>query len=99
VSDRLVAWIRAAAERDFPEDVAVVALYGSYVTGTGGPRSDIDCFFIPRTERGRGFARTFIIDGIGYDIFPMSWERVEGLADLREPLVPLLGDSVVLFAA
>lgn len=96
---RLVEWIREIAVRDLPDDVALVAIYGSYVTGTAGPRSDIDCFFIPRTERGRGFARTFIIDGIGYDIFPMSWERVEGLAELREPLMPLLGDSVVLFAA
>ncbi|MGM0385780.1 MAG: nucleotidyltransferase domain-containing protein [Actinomycetota bacterium] len=99
MSERLVTWIRATAARDFRDDVALVAIYGSYVTGTAGPRSDIDCFFIPRTERGQAFARTFIIDGIGYDIFPMQWERVEGLAELREPLAPLLGDSAVLFAA
>jgi len=96
---RLVEWIRATAARDFPDDVALVVLYGSHVTRTAGPHSDIDCFFVPRTERGLAFARTFIIDGIGYDIFPLRWERVEGLADLREPLMPLLGDSVVLHAA
>lgn len=96
---RLVDWIRATAERDFRDDVALVVLYGSYVTGTAGPHSDIDCFFIPRSERGVALARTFIIGGIGYDIFPLRWERVEGLADLREPLLPLLGDSVVLVAA
>ena len=42
----------------------------------------------PRTSPGGG----------SYDVFPLSWERARGIAQLKEPLVPLVGDAVVLYA-
>lgn len=92
-------WIRQRAARDFPQDLALVLHYGSSATGTAGPGSDVDCCFVPRTADGLRFARTFVIDEVGHDIFPMSWQRLERIADLGEPLEPLVGDSVLLFAA
>lgn len=99
VNERLVRWIHQRAVRDFPQDLALVLHYGSSATGTAGPMSDVDCCFVPATDAGLRFARTFVIDGVGYDIFPVSWQRLERIADLREPLEPLVGDSVVLHAA
>lgn len=73
-------------------------IYGSYVNGTANSRSDVDCYFIPKTERGYSFAADFMIDGVGYDIFPISWERVGRIADLQENLAPLVGDVQIIYS-
>lgn len=69
-------------------------IYGSYVNGTANSRSDVDCYFIPKTERGYSFAADFMIDGVGYDIFPISWERVGRIADLQERMKDNLANDV-----
>lgn len=97
VNDKIINWIADRAENDYAEDIALILLYGSYVNGTANAKSDVDCYFIPRTERGYEFAADFIIQDVGYDIFPMSWERVEGIADMKEILMPCVGDVKVLY--
>ena len=72
---------------------------GSFINGTANAKSDVDCYFIPKTERGYQFAVDFILNGIGYDIFPMNWERVENIANLKEVLLPCIGDVKILFYA
>lgn len=97
VNDKIINWIINRAEKDYAEDIALILLYGSYVNGTANAKSDVDCYFIPRTEKGYQFSADFIIQGVGYDIFPMNWERVEGIADLKEILIPCVGDVKVLY--
>ncbi|MCL2409468.1 MAG: hypothetical protein FWC96_07620 [Oscillospiraceae bacterium] len=55
-------------------------------------------FYIPATNRANGLARTFIVDGIGYDLFPMSWERIERMADVKEYNTTCLANSAILWA-
>lgn len=97
INGRLVRWIAEKAEREYAEDISLVLIYGSYVNGTANSRSDVDCCFIPKTERGYEMAAGFILEGVGYDIFPMSWERIERIACLRENLTPLVGDAEIIF--
>lgn len=97
INDRLVRWIAEKAEREYAEDISLVLIYGSYINGTANSRSDVDCCFIPKTERGYEMATGFILEGVGYDVFPMSWERVERIACLRENLTPLVGDVEIIF--
>lgn len=97
-NERLVGWLEQTVRRDYVGKVALVCLYGSYVNGTANPRSDVDCYFVSKTEAGMALARTFLLDGVGYDIFPMSWQRLEAIAGLESALLPLVGDVRVLYA-
>lgn len=97
-NDRLVHWLKETVEQRFAGQVALVCLYGSYINGTANPFSDVDCYFVPKTEAGLKLARTFILDGVGYDIFPMSWQRLEAIANLETSQQPLVGDVWVLYA-
>ena len=97
INSRLVRWITEKVEREYAEDISLVLIYGSYVNGTANSRSDVDCCFIPKTERGYEMATGFILEGVGYDVFSMSWERVERIACLRENLTPLVGDVEIIF--
>ena len=98
INKQLVGWIRERARTSFGGDISLVAIYGSHVNGTDQEWSDVDCYFIPKTDRGRAFGLDFILAGVGYDIFPLSWERLQGIAHLQEPLVPLVGDAVLLYS-
>ncbi len=54
-------------------------------------------FFIPASEKAYELARTFIIDGVGYDLFPMSWERIERIVELDEDNATCVGDAEMLY--
>lgn len=84
-------------EAGFPEDIAIVACYGSYVTGVPTNVSDIDFYFIPSTPRGYQMSYQFIVDRIGYDLWPVSWERAERMANFDELLVSLIADARAVY--
>lgn len=80
-------------------DVDLLVAYGSWLNGDDGPRSDVDLFFVPADEAGWELARTFILEDVGYDLFAMSWSRLELIADLGDLLLPLVSHGRVLHAA
>ncbi len=61
--------------------------------------SDIDFYFVPKTGRGYELGLQFILDGIGYDLWPVSWERLAKISNLEEQIASILMDGVVLFAS
>jgi len=98
VADRLVALTR---ER-YPDEVSLIAYYGSRATGTDHLASDLDLFYIPADGKNPDAARCFIVDGLPFDFWPMSWEMVERIADARFrnwAVAPsILSRAVVLWA-
>ena len=84
--NRLVGWIEETVRSHYAGKVALVCLYGSHINGTANERSDVDCYFVPKTQEGNLLARTFLLGGVGYDLFPMPWQRLEAIARLEQPL-------------
>ncbi len=82
---------------EYKDDVAVMCLYGSYVYNENHKKSDLDFYYIPKTNRGYELAKTFIINDIGFDFFPISWERAEDISNFREMNVPLICDAQVIY--
>jgi len=97
INDRVVQWILNKVKTEYADDVSLVLIYGSYINGTANSKSDVDCYFIPKTEHGYNLAVDFMIEGVGYDIFPIPWERVEKIANLLENMSPLVGDVKIIY--
>lgn len=93
--ERLVSWIGETVRQHYVGKVALVCLYGSHINGTANEKSDVDCYFVTKTQDGRALARTFLLEGVGYDLFPMSWERIEAIVGLEQAHQPLVGDVQV----
>ena len=70
---QVVRWLKERAAGPFAGDLSLVAAYGSHFNGTETEYSDVDCYFIPKTDRGWEFAADFLLAGVGYDVFPLSW--------------------------
>ncbi|MBI9015328.1 MAG: nucleotidyltransferase domain-containing protein [Clostridiales bacterium] len=84
-------------KRDYQEDIDAVICYGSYVTQTYNELSDLDFFFIPKTKKANEMSLQFIINEIGYDFWPITWERLEGFIKLKEDFVSLIGKGELVY--
>ena len=83
----------------YTNDISVMLIYGSCVNGTSHEKSDLDMIFVPKTERGWDFSKTFILDGIGYDLWATNWNRLERFADFEDMKVSVLADSQLVYYA
>lgn len=83
--------------RDYPDDISLVVVMGSYVYNDTHDRSDLDLYFVPKTERGYNLGFTFILNEIGFDLWPISWERLEKIAAHGERITSIVTEGKVLY--
>jgi hypothetical protein len=84
-------------KKDYANDIAVVVMMGSHLYEDTHSRSDLDLYFIPKTERGYELGFVFIIDGIGFDFWPISWERMERISRHEERIGAILTEGRILY--
>lgn len=99
INEKVIAWIINKVKTEYADDVSLVLLYGSYINGTANSKSDVDCYYIPKTKRGYNLGIRFIIDDVGYDLFPIPWKKIKRISDLKESQLPLVGDVRVIYRA
>lgn len=98
IDKELIDWAIKKIETEFKDEVCLlIGRKGACKIPTDGNEVAFD-FFIPACDHGYNLAETFIIDDMGYDLFPMSWERVEGIANINESITFCLADGVILYA-
>lgn len=84
-------------KKDYSGDVSLVHVHGSYAYNDTHNLSDLDIFFVPRTERGHNLGCTFILNGIGCDFWNLSWDRLERIANHEERIVSLITEGKILY--
>ncbi|ERI93322.1 hypothetical protein HMPREF1982_01746 [Clostridiales bacterium oral taxon 876 str. F0540] len=97
ISKALIDWAVNKIETEYKDDVSLLIGHKHWKIEPDGEEIAFN-FFIPETEHCYRVAKTFIIEDIGYDLFPMSWERVEGLTNLNESIITCLADGIILYA-
>ena len=99
VNEKLKQWAIKKIESEFRDDVCLLLehkllrLDKDIESGKIGLES-----YVPNTTRSNALARTFIIDGIGYDLFPQTWERLEKMADVNHYNLTCLDNASVTWA-
>lgn len=92
LTDRIINKIKT----EYKDDISLLLAVRGHVTDHDGHGELFD-YYIPETDRGCELAQTFIIDGIGHDLYPRSWERMEKSAELEE-MVLILANATILYA-
>ena len=98
------AIIHAVLEREkalCPGCVALIGIYGSFLTGDTQPLSDLDLLILINDERGRQLGTAFILDdiGVGYDVYCTSWESLVRDAAYEHPHISKLMDSRIVYCS
>lgn len=86
-------------KKDYVDDIAVVVIMGSTLYGDTHNRSDLDLYFVPKTERGNRLCFTFIVDGIGFDFWAISWDRLERIANHDERIASIITEGKVIYCS
>lgn len=94
-SEFVTQWALDTVQRDYREDIALVVAHNSLSMDDSVQTIS---YFVPITERGQRFAQTFILEGLGIDVWGISWERLERFAALQEYNTTCLADGTVLYA-
>lgn len=88
-------WVLDTVQEKYADDIALVI---SHATLNIDDQENVISYFVPVTDKGRQFAQTFILDGRGYDIWGIEWERLERFASLEEYNITVLADRKILYA-
>lgn len=84
-----------------PGTVALIGIYGSFMTGDVHPLSDLDLLILINDDRGWQLGKAFIQEdlGVGHDIYCTSWESLRQDAEYEHPHLSKLMDSQIVYCA
>ncbi len=104
LNDRNQKIIDAIIEKEkklCPGALALIGVYGSFLTGDVHPLSDLDLLILINDDRGWGLSAGFILDdiGVGYDIYCTTWDALKEDAEYNHPQIAKLLDSNIVYCA
>jgi len=104
-NERLKQWAIDQIEKNYKNDVSLLIGYDFADQYDFDPNANPDTdfkdgfdYFIPETDRAYGLSRTFIINGIGYDLYPRGWNRIEEGVALEDYNLFLIPCAEILYA-
>ncbi|MBI9013222.1 MAG: hypothetical protein JEZ08_13400 [Clostridiales bacterium] len=94
-NDKLIKLITEKITTDYKEDIALLIRYD--INSEEKESKGLDLYYIPKTEKAMQLSSQYIIDGIGYDLFPMKWDRLVSVAAMDSPQAYLFKNAEVLY--
>lgn len=94
---KLQEWLLQKIREEYPEDISLVVVHDHLVLPGDDFKKAFD-YYVPATPRGNELARTMIIHEIGLDLYPRSWERLEGMARMEDFNTCVLADARIIYS-
>lgn len=88
-------WVLDTIKKKYADDIALVVAHNTLRIDD---KQLAMSYFVPITDKGRSFSQTFILEGRGFDIWGVEWERLERFAELNEYNITCLADGEVIYA-
>lgn len=94
--EKITQWAIDKIKTDYANDVALLIGHNTLKLEKDRGKSDLS-YFVPVDKIPYGFAKTFMIDGVGYDLFSRTWDQLGELASLSGYNITCLGDVEILY--
>ena len=100
-NQKIIDAIVRKANRDCPGALALIGIYGSFLTGDTHEKSDLDLLILINDDRGWQLSCTFIQDDlhVGHDLYCTTWDSLEEDARYNHPNISKLMDSQIVYCA
>lgn len=96
MTNQLTKWVIDKIKKEYREDIALLIGIKGHSTN-GDDHGECFDYFVPSTRRGEELSRAFIVAGIGHDLYPRDWERLERSATLDDMTI-VLANATILYA-
>lgn len=89
------------ADRVCPGSLALIGIYGSFMTGDFHEKSDLDLLIVINDDRGWQLGCGFLQDDlqVGHDIYCTTWEQLQNDAGYIHPNISKLMDAQIVYCA
>jgi hypothetical protein len=95
-SERLIDWAIKKIKTEYKDDVRLLIGHSTYKLEKDKDKVPFG-FFLAASKKASGLSKTFIIDGVGNDLFPMPLERMERIVALDEDNASCIADGKILY--
>lgn len=98
---KIIEAIVAKADIVCPGALAMIGIYGSFITGDIHEKSDLDLLVLLNDDSGFRLSCTFIQDDlqVGHDLYCTTWESLQSDARYEHPNISKLMDSHIVYCA
>lgn len=96
-NQRLIDAIIAKAQRECPDSIALIGIYGSFYSGDIHPQSDLDLCILINDNQGYKVSHCFILGDVAHDIYCTTWQQLEQQAEYSDPYVTKLMDLKIVY--
>jgi predicted nucleotidyltransferase len=93
----LIDIVTKKVQKEYQNDIDLIGVCGSFFTGDFHEKSDLDLLVVLNNERGRGFSKCFILDGVGYDLYGSPWIKLEKMAAFEHTFVSHVIDVDIVY--
>lgn len=87
------------AKKVCPESLALIGIYGSFLTGDIHEKSDLDLLIVINDDSGWQLGSVFLCEGVAHDIYCTSWETLENDSKYTQPNISKLMESKIVYVA
>lgn len=98
-NQKIIDAVIAKANQVCPGSLALIGIYGSFMSGDIHEKSDLDLLILINDDMGWQLGCAFIQDDlqVGHDIYCTGWESLERDADYEHPNISKLMDSKIVY--
>ncbi|MDV4152399.1 nucleotidyltransferase domain-containing protein [Clostridium sp. AL.422] len=100
-NEKIIEAIIKKSEKVCQSSVALIGIYGSFLTGDIHEKSDLDLLIVINDNKGWQLGESFIQDDleVGHDIYCTTWEALENDAEYNNPNISKLMCSKIVYCA
>ncbi len=96
---RIIDAVIKKAEKECPNSIALIGIYGSFFTKDIHQKSDLDLCIVINDDNGWKVHNCFILDDVAHDIYCTTWKELEDMTEYKTPQISkLLGLEIVYCA-
>lgn len=98
-NQKIIDAVIERAKKVCPDSLALIGIYGSFLTGDIHEKSDLDLLILINDDNGWQLGSGFIQDDlqVGHDIYCTNWEGLEYDAKVEHPNIAKLMDSRIVY--
>lgn len=100
-NQKIIDAVIEKADRVCPGALALIGVYGSFMTGDFYEKSDLDLLVLINDDRGFQLGSAFIQHDlqVGHDIYCTTWEDLQNDAEYVHPNISKLMDAKIVYCA